>query len=351
MSPQVDRLDESFTHQAVAPRRRVGASDPLWAERSYFVVSLPGGGLVNAGRQLYANAGRRIGFVSCRRGSGQRALVSSAAYTDGDDPDAAQVGPVSVEVLEPMRVARIRTLDRGGPLAVDLTYEARFPAVATDVNRIERNGQLLTEYMNFFQPGQMSGVVVTDSQEIVLDRRRAFRDRGWGVRKHEGAPARGLVFMVGAEFDPLSLYLFVYESARGEPMLTNGWLIDESGAADTVVDLVHELSVEGDVLVGGRWTVSTARGRSLELRGCMTEGLHLAAVGYRRDGHQGIEGHRRYDLTESRIVRDLSGQTDYGADYLLRGIGAKDLSGYGYCELGLGVHARYRPEPGGPRAR
>jgi hypothetical protein len=244
-----------------------------------------------------------------------------------------------------MRVVRIRTLDDGGPLAVDLTYRSRFPAGATAVNRIERDGRLLTEYMNFFQPGEMSGIVSTPDDEVTLDRRRAFRDRGWGLRKHEGAPGRGLVFMVAAEFDECSLYLFAYENARGERMLTNGWLIDASGARDTVAELTHDLTITDGVLAEGHWFLRMTGGPSLELRGHMVDGLHLAVVGYRRGGHEGIEGHRSYDLSDPRVSAELSGQTDYPTQFLLGAVGAPDRLGYGICELGLGSHTRYRPDP------
>lgn len=336
----VDQLDESFTHQAVAPKRFAVTDDPRWAERAYHVVSLPGGGILNAGRQLYPNAGRRVGFVSCRVGSSLHALVATEGYRYGDDPDQPGVGAVCVDVLEPMKAVRIRSVDERAALAVDLTYEARFPAVATDVNRIVRHGELVTEYMNFFQPGRYTGSVRAGGEEIVLDGRLGFRDRGWGVRKHEGAPARGLVFMAGCELESWSLYLFAYENARGERMFTNGWLIDERGCFDMVKRVDHDLRFDDVLFRSGVWDVRTEHGRCLRVEARTAGALYLSAVGYRREGHEGLDGYRHYDLADAEADRGLRGQTDYAADFVVGG-----ERGYGYCEVGLGVHARYRPEP------
>lgn len=339
----VDRLDESFTHQAVAPKRFPVTDDPRWAERSYYVVSLPGGGIMNAGRQLYANAGQRVGFLACRMGSSLHAFVATEEYRYGDDPDQPCVGAVCVTVLEPMKAVRIRSLDERAPLAVDLTYEARFPAVATDVNRIVRHGEVVTEYLNFFQPGRYTGSLRMGTEEITLNGRLGFRDRGWGVRKHEGAPARGLVFMVGCELESSSLYLFVYENARGERMFTNGWLIDERGCFDVVERVDHDLLFADGLFRSGTWRVRTERGRSLRVEGRTAGALYLSAVGYRREGHRGLDGHRHYDLADAEVDRELRGQTDYATDFVVDG-----ERGYGYCEVGLGVHSRYRPESPGP---
>jgi hypothetical protein len=66
-------LDESFGHQLVAPRSRTLYDDERWAERAYYLLHL-GDLTLNAGRQLYSNAGVwRIFAADARRWSTAKA--------------------------------------------------------------------------------------------------------------------------------------------------------------------------------------------------------------------------------------------------------------------------------------
>ena len=247
-------------------------------------------------------------------------------------------------MLEPLRSFRIRTTD-DGPLSVDLTYEARFPAATTDVNRIELGGEVVTEYMNFFQSGRYSGTVTVDGATEVIENRAGFRDRGWGFRKHEGSTRRGLQMMVGCELADWSLYLLIYETAEARRVFTNGWLVDESGVFDRVASAEHDLEWGATGLVGGRYDVVTRSGRSIELGIAVRSHLYLSSVGYRREGHAGLDGHRRYDLSDREVLAGLLGQTDSASLFTVDG-----EPGYGYTEFGLGEHARYRRASRSPSA-
>ena len=76
--------------------------------------------------------------------------------------------------------------------------------------------------------------------------RAGFRDRGWGLRKHEGAPRRGFVVFAGVELPDAALYALLYETASGRRVFTNGWLMDESGVADTVVEAEHDRALDAE---------------------------------------------------------------------------------------------------------
>lgn len=334
----IDWLDESFTHQIVAPKRVTAITSPRWAERAYFVVSLPEGGLFNAGRQLYAQDGRRFGFIACRQGDTLDAWCGSRPYTPGDDPDDPTVGPLRFDVLEPMRRLRVAFADPG-PISVDVTFDARLRPVQTDVNRIEREGRVVTEYMNIFQSGLFNGRIEFDGKVTVLKDRPGFRDRGWGLRAHEGAPRRGFGFTLACELPDRSLYLFLYETASGRRSLTNGWLIGEGDLVDAVVDVEHDLRFNAQHLAGGICRVRLASGRELSVGFDADSHLYLSAVGYRREGHTGLNGRYQYDLRRPDVVASLAGQTDAAVRVDVAGV-----SGVGFCEVGLGIHARYRPE-------
>ena len=161
----------------------------------------------------------------------QFARRAEAPFALGDDPDRPDVGPVRIEPVVPLREVRLVLDEPGLDFGFDLTFEARFAPVPTGRNRIERHGEVVTDYMNFFQSGLYSGVVRADGEERQIQARAGFRDRGWGLRKHEGAARRGMHVFCACELPQEAVYLLLYENAAGERMLTNGWVMAESGSS------------------------------------------------------------------------------------------------------------------------
>lgn len=330
-------LDEEFGHQLVAPRTQVAHPDDGWAERHYFLVTGPDGLILNAGRQLYPHRGERRAFVSVRAGDTLHAATYTEPLGATVEPDAPVVGAVGVTALEPLRRLRITLAGADVPVAVDLVYQARFPPVATSRNVIKQGEVTVTDYMNFFQSGTFTGQVRIGAQTLEL-RAHGFRDRGWGLRKHEGAPRRGLVACIACELPDQALYALLFEDARGRRRLTDGWLMGADGVTDMVEGVEHELEFAGQLLTGGEFGFSFRSGRTATLRATVRSALFLSAVGYAAAGPP-VSGYRAHDLRDAAVADRLAGQTDHATAFTLDGV-----AGYGYVETGLGVHARYRAD-------
>jgi hypothetical protein len=336
---RVTSLDESYGHQLVAPRATTVHEHPAWAERCYHLLHAGPGLTLNAGRAVYRFDGRRTGFLGASTGAEQYALRAAEPFEPDDDPDEPRVGALTVEPLRPLEEVRITLDDPGLELAADLSFTARFPPVATDRNRIELDGRVVTDYMNFFQSGVYSGSVKVGGERIEVRDRYGFRDRGWGLRKHEGSPRRGLVAVFMAELESRALYAMLYETASGRRAMTNGWLIDESGVSDVVRGAEHELRFDdGGLLEGGTLAVELESGGSARLSFEVENRLYLSAVGYSADPGAAAAGFDRFDLASAEVVRSLYGQIDNGCRFELDG-----EEGHGYVETGLGVHAVYNP--------
>jgi hypothetical protein len=289
------------------------------------------------GRQLHPYGGRRTAFLGVASAREQISLRFAEPFALGQDPDAPAVGPLRLEALRPLHEWRLVLDDDAVPVAVDLAFEARLPPLETRPNRIERDGRLVTHYMNFFQSGRYSGTVAVDGREHAVAARAGFRDRGWGLRKHEGSPARGLVVFVACELPDACLHLLLYETASGRRVYTDGALTGGDGGGDAVIGAEHDLSFVDGLLAGGRIEVDLAAGgrRRLELR--VRNRLYLSRVGYCREGL--APGVDRLDLTDAAARRRAGGQNDNGCEFRLDGV-----PGHGFVEIGLGVHARYGPE-------
>lgn len=330
--------DESYTHQLVAPAAVTAHVDPAWAERCYHLLHVGDGVILHAGRALYPHAGSRTGFAGATNGEVQHVLRAVEPFTVGEDPDRPTVGPLRIEAVRPLEEIRLVLDQAAFPLSFDLTFRSRFPPVPTNPIRIEQEGRVVTEYMNLFQSGLYSGTVVIDDQEHSVTDRAGFRDRGWGLRKHEGAPRRGLVVACFCELPDSALYLLLYETASGRRVFTNGWLIDERGAIDTAAAAEHDLVWDGTLLTGGTLVVDLASGARRVVEFEVAGRIYLSAAGYSSDPGPRRPGSERLDVTRPDVVAALDGQNDNACRFHVDGV-----EGHGYVETGLGAHARYRP--------
>lgn len=327
--------DESFTHP-LAPPSTATAAGTEWAERTYHLLHVGGPVVLQAGRAVHPHAGTRTAFAGLNDGATQYALRLADTFAEGDDPDDGTVGPLRIEAVRPLE--EIRLVCDTDDLAFDLIYRARFGGALSEPNRIEVDGKVVTDYRNLFQSGLYSGTVRAGGVDYELVDRAGFRDRGWGLRKHEASPTRGLVVACFCELPGEALYLLLYETASGRRMFTNGWLMTEDGIADTVAGVEHELEWDGTLLRNGQLQVTLASGNTrtivLDVRGR----IFLEAAGYTTDPARRTPGQERHDVTDPAVVVALDGQNDNACAFRVG-----DEDGHGFVETGLGIHARYRP--------
>jgi hypothetical protein len=337
--PIVTGLDESFGHQLVASRAQTEHMTPRWAERTYYLLHVNEGLTINFGRQLYMHDGHWWGFTAAATTERQDSLRLKEPYAVGDNPDVPQVGPMTLEVREPLTDIRLAFESPGFPLSYDLTFEGRFAPVAHQPTLIEKDGTVVTHTVSFFQSGWFSGVVDYDGVTHTVERRPGFRDRSWGFRKHDGSPGRGFVVFVGCETPDEALYMLLLETASGRRAYSGGWISSDRGAVDLLVSAEHDLVFEDNLCTGGVFDVEFADSGRRRLEFTTENRLYLSGVGYSPDPKRREAGIESFDLTDPATVRAIDGQNDQGCRFLLDGV-----DGHGYVETGLGTHARYRPD-------
>jgi hypothetical protein len=323
----------------VAPRATTEHDHPRWADRGYFLLDVNDGLTINAGRQLYRNAGHWTVFAAGATPDREVCLRARPGFERQDDPDAATVGPLTLEVERPLSRIHLVLAEDDFPLSYDLSFEARFPAVAHDPTLIEKDGTMLTHSMSFFQSGLFNGTVKLDDEVHEVVDRAGFRDRSWGVRSHDGSPTRGLVLFVAAEFEDEALYVLVHETGRGRRAFTDGWSMTPEGVVDTVIDAEHDLRFAEAWSEGGRMELTMRSGKRRAIEFETKTRLFLSGVGYSPDPAAKNPGSDDFDLNDPEMPRRLEGQTDHGSVFHENG-----RTGHGYVEIGRGTHPRYRPQ-------
>jgi hypothetical protein len=337
---ELSPLDESFGHQLVAPRTVVQHPSPDWAERCFHLLHAGDGTLVCLGRQLYPVAGRRFAFAAVSHQGTQHVRRVAAPFAPDDDPDAATVGPVHVGARIPLWEVALRYAEPDGVFEVELEYAARWLPRVTDPLEIVQGDRVVTHYQNFFQSGWYDGHVRVGDATVAVERRAGFRDRGWGLRKHEGSPRRGLVLNCACEGEDLAFYGLMFETAAGRRVLTSAWVLGSPDPDETVAGVEHDLRFSSDhLLEGGEFRFHTSRGRAVTV-GCeVVNRLFYSEIGYTADASRRGEGSGSFDLTDPDTITHLYGQIANAAVFTINGRPA-----HGYVETGLGTHARYRPE-------
>lgn len=189
------RLDDYPVHQSSAPLLHTSSVSPNTYDRYFFNGYRRDGTLYFAvALGLYPNRGVIDAAISVvRRGEQVSTLCSGRAPLDRT---RTRVGSLRVDVVEPMKVLRVRCSGDGGPIAADLTFRARTAAIEEPRFTLEQDGVTTLDYSRMTQWGSWEGWITIDGERIELDRSvLGCRDRSWGVRPlgeraGRGAPSR-----------------------------------------------------------------------------------------------------------------------------------------------------------------
>ena len=181
--PVPDPLDEYPIHQAPLSMRQPATSDRNFYDRCIMHCFSPDGSvLLMTGVGVYPNLGIMDAYATVRRGMTQVSVRASDPI--GSDRMVQEVGPIRIEVLEPLR--RLRAVcdapERG--LAFDLTYQATCEALEEPLHIMRAGSRVILEGCRFVQLGTWEGVITMRGEDITVTpgQWRGDRDRSWGIR-------------------------------------------------------------------------------------------------------------------------------------------------------------------------
>jgi hypothetical protein len=171
-----------------------------------------------------------------------------------------QVGPICVDVVEPLQSLRVVVEDNEHGISADLTFTGRhFPIEEPRTTR--RNGpRILQDVTRLTQLGRWSGWIKVGGQEVRLDEARTLgtRDRSWGVR-HVGirdpqppvtqAEFQVWWFWLPAHFEDRVIHFFVNEDGDGNVWNLGCVMVHDGGA----VEHLNSARLEVEFVPGSRF--------------------------------------------------------------------------------------------------
>lgn len=231
--------DEYPVHQAPLSLRHTATSDRNAYDRCYFNAhDRTGDVFFVAGLGVYPALGVIDGFATLRRGDRQVTVRASDAL--GDDRLDQRVGPLRVEVVEPLRRIRLvgegtggRAGGGGASLAYDLEWEGSFPAVEEARHHFRQGDRVILDACRFAQVGTWAGEIVVGGERLEVGRDVwvGTRDRSWGIRpvgdpeppgRAADEPIEGFWWTyVPLRFDDFAVVVIVQEEPDGTRILND----------------------------------------------------------------------------------------------------------------------------------
>lgn len=166
--------------------------------------------------------------------------VQTSVHASGRAPaDRArtEVGPVAVDVLEPLRRLAVRVGDNPAGVEADLTFTARSQAIEEPRFTYRVGGRTVMDYTRLTQFGAWAGRIEVDGDVTEVDGLWGCRDRSWGVRRvgereveAPGPEPQFFWLWAPLNFEDRCLHFDVQEDGHGRRWHANGDVVPVVGA-------------------------------------------------------------------------------------------------------------------------
>jgi hypothetical protein len=171
--------------------------------------------------------------------------VQRSVFASGRIPvDRAQtrIGPLSIDVVEPLRVMRVRAAAADLGLDADVTFRARTVALEEPRQTLTAGTKTVMDSTRMTQWGTWTGAITTGGARIPLEHVYGTKDRSWGVRP-VGPPVAGApdlvppqVFFLWAPINwgDCCTHFLCFERANGDRWVGSQAVLDVVGPDDAV---------------------------------------------------------------------------------------------------------------------
>ena len=182
-------LDEHPYHQITASFAGVAGSDPQWNDGHYICAADQGGTIaLTSNLRLYSNNDVLDGFV-CIRHDGKQHNIRLSRRLRPNMGDLS-VGPLRLELVEPMREVRLVLEENEFGIALDLTCRGTSVPYEDPAEVTRVDGRLVSERITYELAGKCAGWVQVGDTRCELDFSSAsfFRNHSWGYQAGRGGP-------------------------------------------------------------------------------------------------------------------------------------------------------------------
>lgn len=300
----ITALDEHLNHQIVDTFASVSTSEQSWTEKIWTAIVRKDGTMgVDFGLGRYHNRGVLDGWAAISRGSEQWTVRANRELRD--DPLVTEAGPLSYEIIEPLRQVRFAcAANDQQPIAYDITFTSEMPPFFEDRHKQrEKDGfRIGSDVVRYHQIGTPSGWIEVEGERIEINPEEwtQYRDHSWGTRLDVGAHnadvrptsdfgdvkfGQGEFVLIWSPFMLVSpsgekvAYHMYFQSKQGRIFYSSGYRNNPDGTQEKIARVRPELRFDDRTrrLLGGRLHFDMLQGGShtIEVEVMGTSGVHL----------------------------------------------------------------------------
>ena len=261
-------LDDFPVHQVPLPVAHMASSDPNHYDRYWFNgYDIDGEWYIGIAMGVYPNRGViDAAFSVLRDGTQSSVFATGRAPLDRRE---TKIGPISIEVIEPLRANRVRVDADHLGITGDLVWEPRTIAHEEPRQTLVRGQQAMLDTTRFTQWGTWEGNVVVHGVRIEVrrDRCRGTKDRSWGIRpvgdQVTTAPsttAPGIAFLWSpVHWEDRCTHAMLFEGPDGTRQVASAASIPVLGENDPVFGTEHQVRHAYEPQYKIRWRSGTRR--------------------------------------------------------------------------------------------
>jgi len=266
-------FDDYPIHQTPLPIAHAVSGDPNHYDRFWF-NGYTEDFYFAAGMAVYPNRGIIDGAFAVVHDGVQRSVFASARIPA--DRSQTRVGPLTIDVVEPLRVTRVRCDAPDLGITSDVTFTARTVALEEPRQMMTSGTRPTMDSTRMTQWGTWNGSIAADGAAIDVNDMYGTKDRSWGLRPI-GAPTQAApdltlpqVFFLWApiNWDDCTSHFLCFERANGDRLVGSQAVLDVVGAGDAMFGAEAERHVHH--LAGAahevRWAPGLRRSQGATLK-------------------------------------------------------------------------------------
>ena len=299
----ITNFDDYCIHQTAQPVAEPSQSDRNFYDRYWFngIEAKNGDWLFEIGFGLYPNRRVMDGHFSVAIGDKQYAFHGSRRAPK--ERGETVVGPLSVEVVEPMRQIRVTLAPNEHNIDCDLLFTATSIPHEEPQNTLFDDGHLIMHNSRFTQMGRWEGYFAIDGERYEVNQAYGTRDKSWGVRP-VGESAGGAPGLMNDEpgvywvwspvnFGEFCTQMGTFEDRQGNPTQVSADLVPlydnpadipvgEDPGMIKMVDVTHEIQWHKGTrrAAGAEMHYKDKEGNSYDISLVPGQRFYMLGVGY-----------------------------------------------------------------------
>ena len=287
----ITRADDYPIHQTADPVAVAGGGQRNFYDRYFF------NGYTRDGSVFFAVAmgqypNRGVVDAAFNVVHDGRQHVVRASRRAGSERMESRVGPIAIEVLEPLRTLRVTVQPNQWGVSADLVFSGRAGVIEEPRFHRAFDGHVFMDSTRLTQHVEVRGHLRIGGKTIELTPERTWgsRDRSWGIRPvgerdadAPSAPPQFFWLWAPVNFDDLCTHFDVNEGADGARWHEAGMIVPVNGSAiETATAVGHHIEFQPGTRHARRAEITLQRGSGETLRIEMTPlyNFYMVGLGY-----------------------------------------------------------------------